>query len=104
MLLITCGIAIAPNKAGVIWSKPGFKIGLLRIGTSQVPIKNTPRIKIKTVTIEETPTQIIAITSPDSVPYSTPAIFWPATVTGIFMFVMLPVIEDKYIPPAPKIL
>lgn len=69
-----CGSVIAPSKAGVILSNPGFNTGLLNNGAKISPTTKFPNIKITTVTNEETPTLIMAITSPLSDPGSTFAI------------------------------
>ena len=65
--------------------------------------KITTKIAMTTVvTIAEVAIAIVEMTSPSSEFALTFAFYIALRAHGIFRFVMFPVINDRYVPPAPK--
>ena len=91
-----------PKSAGRIWSKAGASTGELRIGVSGV-ISSTPSTIMSVVMILETAMAMVETISPSSVLMSAPTMSRAFSAAGALRFVILPVTNARYEPPAPSI-
>lgn len=85
---------IAPNRAGRMLSKAGFRVGDSSTGRRK-PRPNTPKAMTSVVTMELEAMAMVEIASPSSLPGRTLAASMALSAQGTFKLVRLPVTKPR---------